>query len=119
MCFLVGLVIFAGDFFQYPPVGGTPLYTPIRYAKKNDEITDQLFAKRLGCMVWKSVDDVISLDEQQRMKDDIEYGNAVLRLRKHKCIMEDVNPIFIQTLLLLLIQKGNITIVSVHDSLID
>ena len=85
------IVIFAGDFFQYPPVGSTPLYTPIRYSKKNDEITDQLFAKRLGCMVWKSVDDVIFLDEQQRMKDDIEYGNAVLRLRKRKCIMEDVD----------------------------
>ena len=81
----------AGDFFQYPPVGGTPLYTPITYAKKNNEITDQLFAKRLGCMVWKSVDDVIFLDEQQQMKDDIEYGNAVLRLRKRKCVMEDVD----------------------------
>ena len=22
-------VIFAGDFFQYPPIGGTPLYSPI------------------------------------------------------------------------------------------
>jgi len=77
------IIIFAGYFFQYPPVGGTPLYTPMRYTKKKDEITDQLFAKRLGHMVWKSVDDVIFLDEQQRMKDDMEYGNAVLRLRKH------------------------------------
>jgi len=85
------IVIFAGDFFQYPPVGGTPLYAPIKYAKKNNEITDQLFAKRLGHMVWKSIDDVIFLDEQQRMKDDLEYGNAVLRLRKCKCIMEDVD----------------------------
>ena len=67
------------------------MYTPIRYAKKNDEITDQFFAKRLGCMMWKSVDDVIFLDEQQRMKVDIEYGNAVLRLRKCKCIMADVD----------------------------
>ena len=85
------IVIFAGDFFQYPPVGGTPLYTPIRYSKKNGEITDQLFAKRLGHMVWKSVDDVIFIDEQQRMKDDMEYGNAVPRLRKCKCVMEDVD----------------------------
>ena len=67
------------------------MYTPIRYAKRNNEITDQLFAKRLGHMVWKSVDDIIFLDEQQRMKDDIEYGNAVLRLRKRKCVMEDVD----------------------------
>ena len=67
------------------------MYTPIRYAKRNNEITDQLFAKRLGHMVWKSVDDIIFLDEQQRMKDDIEYGNSVLRLRKHNCIMEDLD----------------------------
>ena len=42
-------------------------------------------------MVWKSVDDVIFLDEQQRMGDDMEYGDAILRFRKHKCIMEDVD----------------------------
>ena len=52
-------------FQQTLQLGGTPLYTPIRYAKKNDEITDQLFEKRLGHMGWKSVDDVIFLDEQQ------------------------------------------------------
>ena len=34
------MIMFARDFFQYPPVGGTPLYTPIQYSKKNDEITD-------------------------------------------------------------------------------
>ena len=38
------IIILAGDFFQYPPVDDTPLYTPIRHGKKNDEITDQLFA---------------------------------------------------------------------------
>jgi len=33
-------IIFAGDLFQYPPVGGSPLYTPIKpYANQtNDEI---------------------------------------------------------------------------------
>ena len=70
------IIIFTGDFFQYPPADGTPLYTPMRYTKKNDEITDQLFAKRLGHMMWKSVDDVVFLDEQQRMKDDMEYVKA-------------------------------------------
>lgn len=30
-------IIFAGDFFQYPPVTGTPLYSPIsRYAGQSD-----------------------------------------------------------------------------------
>ena len=42
-------------------------------------------------MVWKAVDDVIFVDEQQSMKSDVEYGNAVLRLRKCKCIIENVD----------------------------
>ena len=41
--------------------------------------------------MWKLVDDVIYLDEQQRMKDDMEYGDTILRLRRHKCIREDVD----------------------------
>jgi len=32
------VVIFSGDFFQYPPVGGSALYTPIsRYAGQTDD----------------------------------------------------------------------------------
>ena len=34
------IIIFSRDFFQYPPVGGTFLYTSMRYTKTNDEITD-------------------------------------------------------------------------------
>ena len=80
------MVIFAGDFYQYPPVGGTPLYTPISaYAgQSNEEI-----AKRLGCMAWKSVNSVITLTEQERMKGDPEYAVAVQHLQICECTMED------------------------------
>ena len=50
-------VIFAGDFSQYPPVGGTTLYTPIYpyAAQSNKEI-----AKRLGHMAWKTINSVVT-----------------------------------------------------------
>jgi hypothetical protein len=81
-------VIFAGDLYQYPPVGGTPLYNPIpAYASQsNTEI-----AKRLGRLAWKSVNAVVSLTEQQRMKGDPAYGLAVSHLRTRECTLEDVD----------------------------
>ena len=80
-------VIFAGDFYQYPPVAGTALYTPISaYSNQsNEEIR-----KQLGRMAWKTVNSVVSLTEQERMKGDPEYGAAVQRLRIRECTFEDV-----------------------------
>ena len=80
--------IFAGDFYQYPPVVGTALYTPISmYAgQSNEEIQ-----RRLGRMAWKTVDTVIELSEQQRMKEDPEYACAVQRLRIRQCHLEDMD----------------------------
>lgn len=81
-------IIFSGDFFQYPPVGGTPLYSLIsRYAGQ----TDAEVKRRLGRLAWKMVDTVVNLTEQQRMKSDLEYGNTVLQLRKWECTLEDVD----------------------------
>jgi hypothetical protein len=72
-------VIFFGDFYQFPPVGGSPLYTPISvYAGQSKaEIK-----KRLGRMAWKMVNTVISLSEQERMKEDPVYGNVLNHLRE-------------------------------------
>jgi hypothetical protein len=80
-------VIFAGDFYQYPPVGGTALYTPIPAysSQSNEEIS-----KRLGQMAWKAINSVVTLTEQERMKEDPEYGAAVQRLRIRECTLEDL-----------------------------
>ena len=80
-------IIFAGDFYQYPPVGSTPLYTPIqpRAPQRSSDIE-----KRLGRLAWKSVNTVISLSEQQRMKEDPEFAAAVGRLRVRECNLGDV-----------------------------
>lgn len=81
------MVIFAGDLYQYPPVGGMPLYSPIApYACH----TDKEIAKRLGRMVWKTINAVVTLTEQQHMKNDPEYGAAVKRLRTRQCTLDDV-----------------------------
>ncbi|KAG1740758.1 uncharacterized protein EDB91DRAFT_1248153 [Suillus paluster] len=51
-------IIFSGNFFQFPPVWGSALYTPISlYAGQNN--TEIL--KRLGHLVWKSLNAMINL----------------------------------------------------------
>ena len=82
------MVIFAGDFYQYPPVCATPLYNPIpAYGKTS---SSQL-CKRLGRLAWKSVNNVIAFSEQKRMKDDPAYAVAVTHLRTRECTLEDVD----------------------------
>jgi hypothetical protein len=81
------ILICSGDFFQYPPVKATPLYQPIMNSttSKQTEVS-----ARLGCMAWKQMNAVVNLTEQQRMKTDPEYGQAVMRLRKRECTLADV-----------------------------
>lgn len=80
-------VIFSGDFYQYPPIGGTALYTliPFSSGQTNDHI-----AWRLGRLAWKTINMVVSLTEQERMKGDPEYGKAVNNLRTRQCGLYDV-----------------------------
>ena len=81
-------ITFSGDFFQYPPVGGSPLYTPISaYSGQSDKE----ILKRLGRLAWKTVDTVVTLTEQKRMEGDKEYGDAVNRLRTRTCNYDDVD----------------------------
>jgi PIF1-like helicase len=81
-------VIFAGDFFQYPPICATPLYTPI--SDRNGHGKDDV-PRRLGRLAWKTVNAVISLMEQEHMKGDPEYARAVNNLRIHQCSQQDID----------------------------
>ena len=82
------IVIFSGDFYQFPPVCATPLYNPIpMYAK----MSSVQLSKRLGRLAWKSINAVVSFTQQNRLKDDIEYADAVTRLRTRECTIDDLD----------------------------
>jgi hypothetical protein len=52
--------------------------------------TDDEIQKCLGRLAWKTINTVVSLDEQQCMKSDMAYGVAVSYLRERCCMPEDV-----------------------------
>ncbi|KAG1777605.1 hypothetical protein EV702DRAFT_923016, partial [Suillus placidus] len=81
-------VVCAGDFCQYPPVAGSALYSLVSsYANQ----TEQEILKRLGRLSWKTVNTVVTLSKQQRMKSDPEFGAAMQCLRTQECTYEDVD----------------------------
>ena len=82
------IVIFAGDFYQYPPVCATPLYNSIPSYSKT---SDSQLARRLGRLAWKSVNAVLTFTEQKRMKNDPEYATAVTHLCTRECTISDVD----------------------------
>ncbi len=67
------IMIFSGDLYQYPPVGGAALYSAIRLRGRpcNTELHN-----RLGALAWNSLTDVVELTEQQHMKGDPEYASV-------------------------------------------
>jgi hypothetical protein len=81
------IMIFSGDFYQFPPIGGHPLYTPIRHSVK---VTNNELQQRLGRLAWRSITDVVELTEQKRMESDPQYAEAVGRLRIHQCNNDDI-----------------------------
>ncbi|KAG1776713.1 hypothetical protein EV702DRAFT_1198103 [Suillus placidus] len=52
--------------------------------------TDDEIQKQLGRLAWKTVNTVVTLSEQQRMKRDPAYGEAVSRLRVRQCTYTDL-----------------------------
>lgn len=81
------IVIFSGDFCQYPPVAGNALYSCMR---SNRELNDRELKRRLGRLAWKTLNAVVEFEEQFRMKDDPGYAMAAVRLRERRCTKADL-----------------------------
>ena len=41
--------------------------------------------------MWKSVNPVVALTEQERMKDDVGYASAISCLCTHECTLDDMD----------------------------
>ena len=81
-------MIFLGDFYQFPPVKDTPLYTAWKNGRKVKNTKGE--AQKEAIMnVWKNLSHVIFLDEQMRVQDN-RYLELLNRLREGECNQGDV-----------------------------
>lgn len=66
------VVIFIGDFFQFPPVWGLALWKEPRNGSGEDEN---------GRILWHQFKEVIILDEQMRQSEDAPFHDLLSRAR--------------------------------------
>jgi hypothetical protein len=77
----VPVVILIGDFFQFPPVRGLPLWKTPRPGK-DDEANGQL--------IWHQFKQVIFLDEQMRQAEDPLFRDLLTRARSAALTEDDL-----------------------------
>ncbi|KAJ6125807.1 hypothetical protein N7471_010300 [Penicillium samsonianum] len=75
------IVILMGDFFQFPPVRGPPLWKKPRYGVDEDAA---------GRLVWHRFEHVIILDEQMRQSEDPSFHEFLTRMRRAALTEDDV-----------------------------
>jgi hypothetical protein len=74
------IVILMGDFFQFPPVRGPPLWKNPRYGNDEDAA---------GRLIWHRFQNVIILDEQMRQLEDPSFGDFLTRTRRAALTEDD------------------------------
>ncbi len=75
------IVIFMGDFFQFPPVRGPALWMEAR-EKTDEDVT--------GKMIWHRFTEVVILDEQMRQAHDPRFRNLLVRARAAALTEDDL-----------------------------
>jgi PIF1-like helicase len=78
----IPIVILAGDFFQFPPVRGRPLWMNPR--PLNDDEAE-------GYRIWRRFDKVVILDEQMRQAKDPAFQSLLGRARSGSLAQNDVD----------------------------
>jgi hypothetical protein len=77
----VPIVIFMGDFYQFPPVKGLPLW---RQPRPNNE------EEIAGQQIWHRFTNVILLDEQMRQAEDLPFRELLHRVRDAALTVDDL-----------------------------
>jgi hypothetical protein len=80
----VPIVLFFGDFFQFPPIGGDPLWT----SKAIKSFPD---LERVGWDTWRKFNQVIILTECLRQREDKIYQGILQRARDVTLTQEDID----------------------------
>ncbi|KAJ5654961.1 hypothetical protein N7490_001964 [Penicillium lividum] len=75
------IVILMGDFFQFPPVRGPPLWKKPRSGVDDDAA---------GRLIWHRFENVIILDEQMRQSEDPSFRGFLTRTRQAALTDDDV-----------------------------
>jgi hypothetical protein len=76
------MVILMGDFFQFPPIHGLPLWKTLR-SENND--------KHNGQLIWHQFKQVIILDEQMRQTNDPTFWSLLSQVRSRKLTINNLN----------------------------
>jgi hypothetical protein len=76
------VVILMGDFFQFPPVRGPPLWKIPRNGNDED---------RNGQLIWHQFRQVVLLDEQMRQAEDPPFRDLLHRARSATLTQADLN----------------------------
>ncbi|KAJ5142747.1 uncharacterized protein N7515_001534 [Penicillium bovifimosum] len=74
------VVILIGDFFQFPPVRGPPLWKNPRYGNDEDAA---------GRLIWHRFQNVIILDEQMRQLENPSFCDFLARTRRAALTEDD------------------------------
>jgi hypothetical protein len=80
----VPIVLFFGDFFQFPPIGGDPLWT----SKPIESFPD---LERVGWDTWRKFNQVIILTECLRQREDKIYQGILQRARDVTLTQGDID----------------------------
>src|SRR5436305_14792091 len=86
-------MIFAGDFAQLPPVGGSSLYSKTVGTTVDAALTPHSQESSIGKVLWHQITTVVILRENMRQKtqtvDDASLRTALVNMRYGKCTPED------------------------------
>ena len=87
-------MIFAGDFAQLPPVGGSPLYSGNVGTQVDSALTVHAQETSIGKALWHQITTVVLLRENMRQKtqssEDSLLRTALVNMRYGKCTSDDI-----------------------------